>query len=121
MTATSDLIGPDLDAWVARAEGYTVFGTPEEYGYVCWRTPDNCVMGYSFEPSTNSAQGLPIIERQRISAISEAWDGTWTAGYDFRDGSFLGVSEGGPTMLIAAMRARVAHAFGDTVPSEDHR
>jgi hypothetical protein len=65
-------------------------------------------------PSTNWAQGGPIIEREVITLIHPRWDG-WTAHkYDDRveDESY---TLDGPTPLIAAMRCYVASKLGDEV------
>jgi hypothetical protein len=64
-------------------------------------------MSYIFRPSTNWAQGGPIIERERISITHQV--GRWAAQTD--DDLFAY----GPTPLIAAMRCYVASKLGDEV------
>lgn len=94
------LVGPQLDAAVARAErrglSFDVRGEPA----VCF------VDGVPYAPSSNWSQGGPIIERERIlvapkraewRSLCGPWDVT------------------GPTPLIAAMRAYVASKRGMTV------
>ena len=66
----------------------------------------------SYSPSTDWAQGGPIIERENI-ALYPHGDGTYEAEV------FLNPKRGaGPTPLIAAMRCYVASKLGDEV--EDH-
>ena len=63
-----------------------------------------------YTPSTNWAQGGPIIERETIALGT--WDDEWLAT-SFDDPV---VSEGfGPTPLIAAMRCYVASQLGGEV------
>ena len=70
-----------------------------------------------FHPSTDWAQGGPIIEREKIALRYEPkcdWlfvppQATWLANYE-------GVGEwDGPTPLIAAMRCFVASHLGDEI------
>lgn len=96
---TSELTGTALDWAVARCEG----GVGE-----------NQLLGAWYAPSTNWAQGGPIIEREIITLIHPRWDG-WTAHkYDDRieDESY---TLDGDTPLIAAMRCYVASKLGDEV------
>lgn len=117
----ADLEGELLDAAVARANG---FG-PGLVGQWLADPPPK------WSPSTNWAEGGPIIERERINvetapgvggeppAVEKAWtalafavnvpQGQWrvpTSG---------GVWQYGPTPLIAAMRAYVASKLGEEV------
>lgn len=105
-----DLEGALLDYWVAQAEGVEV----------TWNHPGNrdAWIGHYqdreyvlFNPSTDWAQGGPIIEREEISLLP----GPWSAQVFLEDGlrSFEG---NGLTPLIAAMRAYVASRFGHEVP-----
>jgi len=89
---TSELTGPALDRAVAMANGNT--------GHFL-------IDGYS--PSTNWAQGGPIIERAGIS-VREVLTGFWCAEVDAGDYEYEG-----PTPLIAAMRCYVASKLGDEV------
>ena len=59
-------------------------------------------------PSTNWAQGGPIIEREKISFCENA--GRWVAGT-----SIKGQEQYGSTPLIAAMRCYVARELGHEV------
>ena len=69
----------------------------------------------NYKPSTDWAQGGPIIEREfiRIQPESPYWEAdTYTDAGD----CFTGV---GPTPLIAAMRCYVASRLGDEVDIPD--
>jgi hypothetical protein len=65
-----------------------------------------------FNPSTDWAQGGPIIEREGITVIhiGEDWEDTWQARKG--DGHWQGYLSGGQTPLIAAMRCYVASTLG---------
>ena len=106
---TADLIGPALDWAVAKCEGYEPHVYLEHDGKLCFQNRH-------YAPSTNWAQGGPIIEREKLqleymdnfdawacsSGISVEDDQAWDQGY-------------GPTPLIAAMRCFVASKLGDEV------
>jgi hypothetical protein len=120
----SDLIGAELDYWVARGVGkkvsrwggeYTVDGQGDQYNPVRW------------SPSTDWAQGGPIIERFNIivwpaegelgelaHALGEMNAGDKTGWLDL--GPHYDLVFLGPTKLIAAMRAFVRMQFGDELP-----
>lgn len=88
---TSELTGPALDWAVARAAGL--------YAPEPWIS----------DPSTDWAQGGPIIDRERIQFRSEQ-------NTQYR--AFIGLCGAdatGPTHLIAAMRCYVASNLGDEV------
>ena len=109
---TSELTGAALDWAVAKCEGWDV---ADDF----WITdPGEAGTGQplsDFRPSTDWAQGGPIIEREHISTEwSSLWD-CWTA-QDLRNAAF---SFTGPTPLIAAMRSYVASKFGDEVAVPD--
>lgn len=100
----SDLAGSQLDFWVAKAEGVEA-------------TVDTQL---KFMPSTNWAQGGPIIDREGIQvAPMPAKGGTWCAVSTGRLPNRASNSNGawmeGPTPLIAAMRAYVRARFGPEV------
>ena len=110
---TSELQGAALDWAVAHCLGHTV---AENYGsYIRIHLTDPKQAGYTlaFCPSTDWAQGGPIIERECIAIsclhITGYTPNTWTARRPQR------CSEDGPTPLIAAMRAYVASKLGDEV------
>ena len=60
-----------------------------------------------FNPSTNWAQGGPIIEREKMTL---EWTGEDWMAYIRHDEEYFG-----PTPLIAAMRCYVASVLGDEV------
>ena len=102
---TSELTGTALDWAVAKCEVGEPVGSFLD-GVVVH--PDY----NKFYPSTNWAQGGPIIERERITIISdyrEIKDGWMAESYDSEHQVF------GPTPLIAAMRCYVASKLGDEV------
>lgn len=118
----AQLSGAQLDYWVARASGLAVqldgdrvviervrFGVLDgsvEPWFVSWGP---------FSPSTNWADGGPIIQRERICISphdrGEAW-GAWITSscYESNDPDARG-----ETPLIAAMRAYVSVKFGKEV------
>jgi hypothetical protein len=117
---TADLTGAALDWAVAKAE-YTDRrvelhstssavqvengpGSGDRYG-IGW---------HSFRPSTDWAQGGPIIERECILFMSGS--GGSLVAYLRRTGHALpGCAWWGPTHLVAAMRCFVASKLGDEV------
>ena len=105
-TKTSDLTGPALDWAVAKCE------YPEQ--------SINTALGFPylvfgrFNPSTDWAQGGPIIERENLSvmpAAGEGWRSYKTHRVDWAQQCYAD----GPTPLIAAMRCYVASKLGDEV------
>lgn len=110
-----DLTGAQLDYWVAKAEDeYPVWINAEgkcEFEIDAGHTGE-------FAPSTDWEQGGRIIERERITVLSESV-GLWRAGFS-PEASGMGIafieeSGDGPTPLIAAMRAYVASKLGAEV------
>lgn len=120
---TSGLIGAALDWAVAQCEGYdyeikdgrvctgnTVFqanSADDHYG---------CEFDELYEPSTNWAQGGPIIDREKIGVAYEPsmlYDDScrWKALSAMSDNEH----SYGPAFLIAAMRCYVASKLGDEV------
>lgn len=111
---TSELTGAALDWAVAKCEGRGIeFDDPRDP----WLTRDGIADQplHSYTPSTDWAQGGPIIEREGISVLhttmrpSHAWEASHTPDED------LSVCEFGPTPLIAAMRCYVASKLGDNI------
>lgn len=115
---TADLIGPDLDAWVARAENraqVTVLpldvSDDADPAFACFAD------GGRFDASTNPALGQPIMDRERIGAMWSDEQGLWTALVPGRVPGHASLIDG-PTMLVAGMRARVAQVYGSEVTVE---
>ena len=97
---TSELTGAALDWAVAKCEGKFFAEAGEKF------KP-------AYSPSTNWAQGGPLIEREKISTNSDyngAHTDPWVAE-TYSGGTQLA----GPTPLIAAMRCYVASKLGETV------
>ena len=70
--------------------------------------------GSVFSPSTNWAQGGPIIEREGIDILVEQRDfKVWAAEIYHSPKGYI--RQKGTTPLIAAMRCYVASKMGDTV------
>lgn len=113
-----ELEGVKLDYWVAKATGREMAMRSTglvvrflEGGNTDWRP---------FHPSTDWAQGGPIIEREGISLLQIGqgdsgvkWSANFETWYEDRDDPWTG-----PTPLIAAMRAFVASKYGEEVPDE---
>lgn len=106
----SELSGADLDYWVAKSLGYRHIIDKYE-------TADDMFVCYfvDWSPSTNPAQGWPIIERDKIKICPQIND-NW---YAFK--GLLVTQNGmqGETSLIAAMRCRVASVYGETVGDDE--
>ena len=99
---TSEAKDQVLDGLVAQCEGIE---TKNYSGALTIRYD-----GDWWQPSTDWAQGGPIIERERIAL--DTWDEGWLATR-IEDPA---ISEAiGPTPLIAAMRCYVASRLGDEV------
>jgi hypothetical protein len=105
---TSELTGAALDWAVMTCEGY-VQPKPIEW-----------ILGGHFTPSTNWAQGGPIIEREEITigCIEGPEELKWEAIKLTRNGRSVFCFKG-PTPLIAAMRCWVASKLGDEVEVPD--
>jgi hypothetical protein len=121
-----ELSGKELDLWVAKALGFgdkvrfTEYGEGDEecfFFYPVRDEQDEVIhdAGDRWYPSTEWAQGGPIIERERIS-IERSGD---AASGDDRAYAYMirAVLDGqhGETALVAAMRVFIASKFGDEV------
>jgi hypothetical protein len=93
---TSELTGAALDWAVAKCADLPYPHVYDEQGEIV-----------EVSPSTDWAQGGPIIEREGITLTHQAFD--WSAQTD--DDLFAY----GPTPLIAAMRCYVASKLGDDI------
>ena len=111
---TSELTGAALDWAVAKCEGQHLLDPYENKWELCWVLLGDDSGNY-YAPSTNWAQGGPIIEREGISVIEES-DRTWTANiYRYTDLDIPLYSEQGRAPLTAAMRCYVASKLGDDI------
>ena len=115
MMKTSELTGAALDWAVAKI----VFPEPdyEDADRLVYVHGDD---EFHFTPSTNWAQGGPIIERERIGIDGMRLDNVnageveafkWVGG----EHDAFPLTAVGPTPLIAAMRCYVASQLGDEV------
>lgn len=100
---TSELQGPALDWAVAKCEGYVGVALQERTG-TDW-----------YSPSTNWAQGGPIIEREGINLDNYEKNPRWSAWTPAPDRESGEAQAYGPTPLIAAMRCYVASKLGNEV------
>ena len=106
---TNELTGAALDWAVAKCEG---IGEVDKFGGVWVLRPNEPHFNEAYTPSTNWAQGGPIIEREKIR-LDTTWnyeDGQWSARMDSVGGWWQG-----DTPLIAAMRCYVASKLGDNI------
>jgi hypothetical protein len=109
----SELQGAALDWAVAKAEELEVWREPDGI-YLC----EGGEVGFMFRPSTDWAQGGPIIEREVISLIHPKYD-CWTAHCYDKTVDDESYTLDGPTPLIAAMRCFVASKLGDEIEVPD--
>jgi len=115
----STATGAALNWLVARAEG--VVAKVSKTGYLIFVDPTTPCgpQGAQYNPSTNWAQGGPIIEREEIelsppfTSFDESTGNTTVWGWGA--GIHRVASQMGPTPLIAAMRCYVASKLGDEV------
>ena len=111
-----DLIGPALDWAVAKCNGREIhYYVDDPFKREPWLVFDGIadMPLHAYTPSTDWAQGGPIIERECIAVSCIHTTGytpnTWDAKHPQR------VYANGPTPLIAAMRCYVASKLGDEV------
>ena len=108
---TSEMTGAALDWAVAKCEGMEIDGPTVIICKVYW-DDDGLQWVVEWEPTTNWTQGGPIIERERISVVSDC--------HEIKEGwiaeSYQGnIQQFGPTPLISAMRCYVMSRFGDEI------
>ena len=108
---TSELTGAALDWAVAKCESYPVSMSKTGYLIFCDPLIQCGPMGTQYSPSTNWAQGGPIIEREGIRIVKVA-PTVWGAVYSSGD---IGREHFATTPLIAAMRCYVASKMGDDI------
>ena len=108
---TAELIGPALDWAVAKVEGHRPLWDESSERFFLWGDCDWAFLG-EFSPSTNWAQGGPIIEKEKMDF---KWVGInlCRASIEWLDERH--VEAFGPTPLVAAMRCFVASKLDDDV------
>jgi hypothetical protein len=109
---TSELKGAALDWAVARCEGSIAFSSVQVIAGQLWI--NNSGESIRYAPSTDWAEGGPIIERESI-LLDKYPDGGWVGQKWTSDELMPTYEEGGPTPLIAAMRCYTASKLGDEV------
>lgn len=117
---TNELKGNALDWAVAKAKGITVYPSKQGKKWLSkrWMTADYGEFNHRhgtpwWNPSTDWAQGGPIIERERIT-LRNYKPALWDASIGRLD--YVG---DGKTPLIAAMRCYVASKLGEEVEIPD--
>lgn len=103
---TSELTGVALDWAVAKCEDESVRVAGGRVRFALSQFTNDYDL---YSPSTDWAQGGPIIEREHIAVW---WDGVWHAKYD---GGRPDQVQDAWTPLIAAMRALVQRKLGDEI------
>ena len=110
----ADAIGAQLDWLVAKCAGYVeqgVYGTPEFRDSEVYLRYCDAVLNSCYSPTTDWAQGGPILDRERITI--RQWTSMPTIhAYMPHDGAPWGA---GPTPLVAAMRCYVASKLGSEI------
>ena len=112
---TLELTGAALDWLVAKCEGLKVskLGPGNKHGVWLVEGDSWYEKRSPYHPSTDWAQGGPIVERERICLRDTGDDGDCMWEADDRRDSFGKYT--GPTPLMAAMRYYVASNLGDEV------
>lgn len=114
---TIELTGPALDWAVARCEnaGAAMVETHSRGRVLLLAdTTEYNEPGETYSPSTNWAQGGPIIEREGITISRGFGGGYWWAVHDKNE-----LEVHGPTPLVAAMRCYVASVMGDEIDTPE--
>lgn len=102
----SGLSGSELDYWVGMAERIILM--PSETG---WKYITFSIKSYDWSPSTKPEQAYPIIERDKIGFRFNERIGCWFASIP----KYPATCCEGETLLIAAMRCKVASFYGEYV------
>ena len=111
---TSELTGAALDWAVAKCEGVT------EHSMGHWKISilEACT-AFQYSPSTDWAQGGPIIEREKIDILWQSESQCFVGSMARSNKVGWRHLQYGPTPLIAAMRCLVASKLGDEVEIPD--
>ena len=115
---TQDLIGATLDWAVAKCEGFKY----ELYEHNRKKWENGLHRPRHWQPSTDWAQGGPIIERGHIHTWTDRKDAAYAGhpdSYWVAEMTDTGGIWWGPTPLIAAMRCFCASRLGDEVEVPD--
>lgn len=114
---TSELQGPALDWAVAKCE----FPDANTKDIEVWVQPLPCddLEDFKFQPSTDWAQGGPIIEREWLDVTPWPNESDEDLRWQCKQHDSIDCVAFGPTPLIAAMRCYVASKLGDEVEVPD--
>ena len=114
---TTELTGAALDWTVAKCEGWDGLDIHDNGAIELERSDTgDCLWLKCFEPSTDWAQGGPIIAREKIGIWpSGSIEGMWAARPDCEVYPERLPPLYGPTPLIAAMRCYVSSKMGNAV------
>jgi hypothetical protein len=108
---TSELQGAALDWAVAKCEGVAVEYVDDEITQCLLQKPSG-----RYAPSTDWAQGGPIIEREWVEVVPWPNESDENARWQATQHDLpIKVYYAGPSPLIAAMRCYVAMKLGDEV------
>lgn len=120
-----DLKGAKLDFWAAKAAGIAESQILDGVCMIAASQDTQTTLGtpmVHYRPSTNWADGGPVMESERISVWRYPDLDSWHAGMEFDvaqdEGLMVKHYYQGPTPLIAAMRCFIASKFGDEVSQE---
>lgn len=110
---TSELIGAELNCWVAQADGETVYHYTDlilgKYYTKDIYTP------IPYSPSTNWQQGGPLIEKYKLDVFFTWKASRWDALISDDPSCSYRYRGEGETPLIAVCRCIVASKYGDEV------
>lgn len=116
---TAELTGAALNWVVAMCEGWKYTTARDSTGQYPWLIKvGKDIDPKRYRPSSNWAQGGPIIERERISISKPVNSLTWVATMHYQNedtDDVMWMEETGTTPLIAAMRCYVGSKLGDEV------
>lgn len=110
-----------LDWLAATCEGWDSYDVHTDGAFELERTATgDCMWLRCYTPTTDWAQGGPIIERERIGTWpSDSIEGMWAARPDYEVYPDRLPPAYGPTPLIAALRCYVASKLGEEVEVPD--
>ena len=109
---TSNLIGAALDWAVAKCEGIDFYDDENDLENMLLYDHESMCQMY-WKPSTDWAQGGPIIERETLSLCPQDTPAGEPIIWDSYSADM--VLESGGTALIAAMRCYVASKIGEEI------
>ena len=122
---TIELTGIALDWLVAKCEGKVeqgVYGTPEPTESGLHLHYCDVLLSHPYNPSTDWAQGGPLIQREKMTLFYDEDGQTYSAYVSlFRQHGMSNRTRwrSGPTPLIAAMRCYCCSLLGDEVEIPD--